>query len=407
MPEESSSWCSAETDEIKLTAKQRKQGISNRDAKLKILHQILQIIECLRMEREYIVVKGENEYEKLKHIENKTNISETRSHKGLFQHVAGERGLFSTNFDDAISFFISLNQNGIVSRLYFVLGKEIDTFVEYVLNNKVIEHKKQKKGLYMAVDFNGYLSDQSINFSLSCTHHSFFLNTIETVKKRVGFVECKPIGIFAELDDCRIKKIPSNISNMKKHPFYIIESACRYNEAIYPKRPVVGDFKGTSVYLRSNIVKLRTEGGWYSQGRKLKEDDTATKPYRIYNEKRLFAEFQTVEIVVEGITGKLMDAFHRNFTPKGCVHMNEDASIAEEFGIEYSKTVVGFKGNERLIRGFFTDRRWRFVVKYFSKEKEYYENILGYLKKYEKSRREWKKFLKRLAKLLDIEKRLE
>lgn len=407
MSEESSSWCSAETDEIKLTVNQKKQRISNREAKVRILHQFLQVIEILRMEREYIIVEGANEYEKLKNIENRTSILETRKYEGMFQSIGGEKASFATKLDDDISFFTSLNQNGIVSRLYFVLGKETETFVEYVLNSRVVKHSGQKKGLCMAVDFNGHVSEQSLNFSQSCTHHGFFAKLIQTMMKKTGFIECKATGIFAELDESRVKKIPSSLSNMKKHPFYAIESGCRYNETIYPKRPIVGDFKGTPVYLRNNVVKLRTEGGWHAQGRKLKEGEIGGKAYRIHNEKRLFAEFQTVEISVDAITGKLMDGFHRNFIPKGCVHMNEDAGVAEELGIEYAKTVVGFKGKERLIRGFFTDKRWRFAVKYFSREKEYYEKILGYLRKYEKSGNEWKKFLKRLKRLLDIEKRLE
>lgn len=87
---------------------------------------------------------------------------------------------------------------------------------------------------------------------------------------------------------------------------------------------MLGLIKGIPIYPRKN--PLKTEGGWYREGREIKSPPA--KPYRIVREKKLFAEFQTKPIEIDDITGKLMDAFHPNMTPRNSVYIDYDSEIS-------------------------------------------------------------------------------
>lgn len=400
MSESEESWDSASADKIVLTKTEEKTKISHQMTKMKILHQCLFIIELLRQKRSYSVSNGLNVYEKLSQIQNKSPSLQRSIFNGLFQQKDHQ---LNFNDEETISLFISLNMNHIPCRIYFILEKTISCFVEYAINDNIIKNTSTVKGLCFSVDFNGYIADQSITFSKTCPHHHFFTRVIKSIRRSLN-VE-SPVEIFDLLDSQRQKVIPQNISKIKIHPLYITEECCKFNETIYPKRPVFGYFRGKAVYSRNNLVKLRTENGWYNQGRVLKNKDQCI-PYRIHKGKKLFAEFQTEDVEINDITGSVMDAFHPNHIPKNCVHIDYDSQIAKILGLRHAECIVGFRGNERITRGFYVERKYCYTINHFIKEKEYFEGIFDQLERCKEGFKEWKKFVKRLAKMIEIQKRI-
>lgn len=405
MSESEESWESVSADEIKLTKTDKKTRISHQTTKIKILHQILYIIESLKYKREYFISNGLNVYEKLNQIQNKSPLLQKDVFKGMFQQR--ESTLDSPMFDvfenETVSLFISLNMNEIPCRIYFVLEKEISCFVEYAINGNIIKNTSTVKGMCFSVDFNGYIADQSITFSKTCPHHYFFTKIIGSIRRSLHLDSS--VELFASLDSQRQKSIPQNISKIKIHPLYITEDCCRFNETIYPKRPVFGYFRGKAVYSRNNLVKLRTENGWYNQGKVLKNKDQCI-PYRIYKGKKLFAEFQTEDLEINDINSSIMDAFHPNHIPKNCIYINYDPQIAKILGLRHAECVIGFRGNERIFKGFYVEKRHCYIVNHFIKEKEYYEKIFDQVERYRDSIKEWKKFMKKASKMIEIQKRI-
>ncbi|ELA41680.1 uncharacterized protein VICG_01313 [Vittaforma corneae ATCC 50505] len=422
----SESWDSASVDELKLTVAQKKTRASNKLSKLKILHQFLFIIECLRMEREYILAGGLNDYEKFENIckdisEGGINSACMGMFCGLFPGVKGPKHCFAPPFDGNISLFVNLNANSIPCRIYFSLGKEIESFLEYSLNSTVVKYKSTVDGLCFSVDFNGFISDQTVNFSKKYSHHHFFVKIInEFVQKEQVFGRKDREGngysfemnrfdcsAFSMLDSQRLRSIPQCLSKIKIHPIYMLEECCRFNETIYPKRPVFGYYKGKPVFPKNNIVKLRTENGWYYQGRVLKDNKyDVTKPYRIYKGKRLYAEFQTEPVDIRSITGSVMDAFHPNFTPKGCVYVDYDPQIAIDLNLNFAECIVGHRGKEKIKRGFYIEKKYCFITNYFIKEKEYYKGMVEEIEKIEKTIGEWRRFIRKVMRMAEIRKRV-
>lgn len=401
----SESWDSASLDEIKLSKVEKRMRTSTLESKIKILHQFLLVIEALRKERDCFLVDGINEYDKLEKLKKEPVYGQKLHFTGLFSGIKTKKINFNTHIDTQISFFVNLNKNNIPCRIYFVLGKEIEAFLEYSLNKTIVKNKCCYNGLCFSVDFNSHIADQTLFFSKKCSYHHFFMRILAKIKNKSYFADSNPIPIFEELDAAKFKAIPSNISKIKIHPLYITEDCCRFNEAIYPKRPILGYFKGKPLYPRNNLIRLRTEGGWYLQGRSLKANDNGElKPFRIHKGKRLFAEFQTKSIEVATLTGNPMDAFHPNFTPKDCVYIDEDPQIAIDLGIPYSDCYTGFRGKEKIMQGFFLEKKWAFLVEHFIKEKLYYELIFERIEFHRKSAEEWKTFLKKYKKLSKINK---
>lgn len=421
----SESWDSASIDELRLTMAQDKIRASSKQSRLKILHQFLLVIECLRKERRYVLVNGFSDHEKFERIYQNNyesdNVNTVGMFCGLFPSIKSLKCCFTPPFDSNISLFVNLNMNNVPCRIYFTLGKEIESFLEYSLGNTIVEHKSVADGLCFSVDFNGYISDQTVNFSKRHSHHHFYARVInifaqemQALKDRSGESNssCSKVSrgcssAFSTLDDQRLRSIPQSVSKVKIHPIYMLEECCRVNEVIYPKRPIFGYVKGKPVFSKNNVVKLRTENGWYQQGMALKDNGgNGIKPYRIYKDRKLYAEFQTEPINIRSITGPVMDAFHPNFTPKDCVYVDYDPQIALSLGLDFAECVVGFRGKERIKRGFFVEKKYCFVVNYFVKEKEYYEKIAEEVKEIEKVVKEWKRFIKKIKRIAEIRKRV-
>lgn len=422
----SDSWETASIDSINITFTNKqlyKQKESNKLIKMKILHKILLIFELLRKNRDITIYKNLNEYEKIKlfkakilqinveeaiELDNPIFICDTVNFPGLFQNNTS----YITQCDSIekeIVFFFTLNLNHIPSRIYFTLApnEEIKVFHEFILNGALVENKTKYNGNCFSVSFNGKISDQSVAFSKNCSYNKFYLRIINYLQEK--FLNSNTISdqankIFYNADCRRLKAIPTSISKIKNHPLYVMESLLSFNEFIYPKRPIAGYLKGDPVYLRNNVKKLRSQSGWLRQGKCFKESNTI--PYRIVKGKKLYAEFQVKDVEILDITGKLMEAFHPNLTPKNAVYIDYDSEICKELGIEFSDCLVGFKGKEMVIKGFLCKKSDCYLVNLFIKQKEYYKKIAEEVHKYETAFQEWKLLIKKTKKYLNISQRI-
>lgn len=420
----SESWEVASLDEFNFLKKEKKLKESIRDTRLKILHKMLLVIESMKKRRTYPVAGG-NEYEKLSYF--RRNVLEdsmpeihgpTAVFNGFYRFSDKQTSTaeYTFAFDKEILFFVALNLHGIPCRIYFVIGSTVQAFHEYIMNGKVVEHTAKHNGNCFSIDFNGFLKDQTIVFSKNCAHHRAFKRVLEAIRNKInslhsalgtstpGSGSSTPVSEFEEIDERRITAIPTNVNKIKIHPLYITEDMCTPTQFIYPKRPVLGLIKGIPIYPRKNLLKLKTEGGWYREGREIKSPPA--KPYRIVREKKLFAEFQTKPIEIDDITGKLMDAFHPNMTPKNSVYIDYDSEICKELDIKYSDCLIGFKGKEMVIRGFFVNRNYCFLVNYFIKEREYYRSVDLAIRRYESALVEWKRLIAKARRFIDIKKRI-
>lgn len=412
MPSSSSSWESATLDELRLTATQRRERHSSSLAKLKILHKLLLVIESLRVTRSCLRVDERlNEYERHSAVLRGRGVECV--YPGMYPGLRGRQieGIVLP-FDRLIADFLSLNLNGVPCRIYFVLGRSspIEAFLECILNNTVVKHKGAVNGLCFSVDFTGKITDQTVAFSACSAHHHFYTRVLHQLTSKLrGGSESENLPpsqsntLFDRIDRERLQGIPQSLQKMKIHPQYVLEEFCRYNETIYPKRPVFGYFKGKPVYSRGNVMKLRTEGGWHTQGR---EVGKGARPYRIHREKKLYAEFQTSPVSVEGLTGPVMNAFHPNFTPKTCAYVDYSPDIAGALGLDHAECVVGFRGKELIRRGFFIEKRHCFAVNRLIEEKRHFEGVAAEAGRMKESVREWRRFITRVKKREEIMRRI-
>lgn len=411
MSDSSDSWEVASQEEIKYTLTEIKKRKTIQRSRLNLLHKVLVIIDCLQKPRKYLIPKGMNQYEIIAQINkiSQSNLDESDNYETF-------KGYFNGNghidlFNVEITKFLSLNFSGIPARLYFVINDDITTFIEYKLNDIFIKETKLFKGHCFSIDFDGFISDQTLSFSTVYTHHSFFIKLLQSIN--MNLKNTLKSDNFKMLDDQRLKVIPSNLNKLKLHPLYITEECCNNKTAIYPKRPIFGYFKGSPVYSRKNVIKLKTQKSWYMNGRILKQasstnnaDGNDIKPYRIDKQVKLFAEFQTEPIDIQDLTGNEMDAFHPNFTPKKCVYLNCDSIIPKELEIPYAECIVGFRYKDKIKKGVFIKKEHCFAVNYFAKEHEYYDHVFNEVKEYEALHLAWWKFLKKLKKFIEIKNRI-
>ncbi|KAM0679328.1 hypothetical protein BDAP_000195 [Binucleata daphniae] len=213
---------------------------------------------------------------------------------------------------------------------------------------------------------------------------------------------------FNENDEKTLKKLPTSINMFKKHPYYVVESILKANQAIHPKRPIHGYYKGEAVYSKANVQNLKTEKQLYRIGKVVID-----KPYKIIerNEEkvRLYAKWQTKDIQKIGLDNtKTMDYFHKNHIPIDCVYIDDTHAIhiAKKLKIEYKQTCIGMR-REPIIKGIFiyTKDESLFVKTlndYTTKLKTKEE-----IQKKEEALFLWCKLIKKVSRYKKIKERLE
>lgn len=201
-----------------------------------------------------------------------------------------------------------------------------------------------------------------------------------------------------EFQELELKEgMPTNLSDFKGHPLYVLEKDLKFNEILMPKISCGGISKKGKitnrqynnennnnfipVYKRSNVHIVRSARGWFMRGRVLKIGERPMKirsknvnkrknknkredDYKLSDEDenengdgdeddgRLYAESQTEKYVpppiVDGIIPKNafknIDVYEPWMIPDGCVHIKDKFSekAAKLMCIEYAPAVVGF-----------------------------------------------------------------
>ncbi|KAI5169492.1 hypothetical protein PAEPH01_0762 [Pancytospora epiphaga] len=435
------SWETASFEELKaLPIKERRKREELMNIRLKTLHSLLYIVELLRLPRFYSVSTEINEYEVYKQLQSPLPHLEKRLFKGFYRSANDSNTQYFTEStksicDASIDMFIGLCNNGIESRIYFALEDDIKPFIEYTFRNKVVEHQGRYNGNVIGIDKCGKLTDQTLAFSKKPRYHRVFTEILENIKKilqdraddYLQIEKClisdsiagvlKQIGddegLFAKVDYERFFKIPDTLSKLKIHPFYTSEQLCKSNEIIYPKGRPCGELKGNRIYHKKYIQKIRTEKGWFREGRVLKDIEgndgnrnnnggIRAKPYRIVSGKYCYAFFQTRAVSFNKITGVAMDAFHPNFIPKNSVYIEHNPDVCRLLNIKYSNCVVGFRRGEPITSGFFIEKKYCNLINEVLIEIKYYEEVRNFNRDYESVIGEWKLVLKKAGLYLKI-----
>lgn len=159
-------------------------------------------------------------------------------------------------------------------------------------------------------------------------------------------------------------EVPSAASKLARHPRYVLHSRIPKLSALRPDARPVGELGGDPVYLRSDLLPLRSREAWMRQARVV-PPGTAPARLRAYAPRvrrraeesgmatqELFAEWQTAEYVPPAAAGGRVprnafgnvELFSSKMLPVGCVHVPFPAvhRVAERLGIDFAHAVTGF-----------------------------------------------------------------
>lgn len=309
------------------------------------------------------------------------------------------------NYSNNLKLFKSLTHYGIFSRIYFVLDKSKSTFIETNINNKIIRNTSKWSGCVFYIDSDLKFGDYSWYFSRATRNYSIFLDILQKIRKPLS-VNLEGQKPFDLLDEERRKVLPTSLIKFTRHPLYVLQSQLKYNSAICPKRPICGYFKGEPVYLRKNIIKLKTEKQFYKLGKELITD----KPFKVYESNKLYSDFQVKDIVLYDLGDKpTQDYFHENHIPKNCIFVENEYSeqVCKALRIEYRRCFRGFNRGMPIISGVFIYKKDIFLFSNFLFE--YSENIKKILENEKKleAAKNWRKIFKLTTKYLEIRKKLD
>ncbi|AFN82368.1 DNA repair protein Rad4 [Encephalitozoon romaleae SJ-2008] len=392
--EPSDSWEEAIEDGLELFPRKEKTIRRDVDVKIEMIHRVLWFF------RKVVVPVGKPS------IKEKVDL---HIYERLKEHVSsvGDIG----EVDRTVILFNLLISFGIPSRIYIVLSEEPKCFIESKILGKVKEHHSRYEDCVFSIDASLKLKDQSYHFSKSTKRFSasrYVVSGFSKSKMCKDVSDKEMIRCFDEIDNERMSTIPNSVEKMKRHPKYIVESMLRWDQCIYPKRPVFGIFRGEAVYPRENVIRLRTKEQFYKEGKEVR----SSKPYRIVKRDkmiRLYAPWQTCEIVVKGFSESMyQDYFHPNFIPQDCVYIdNKNAKdVAYLIGIPYRICFHGFSGRIPINRGIFIEKKNLYVLSNFLSQ------YCKYLEMKERNERgalglkRWRVLIRNAAKYLRIRKSL-
>ena len=402
--------------------------------KMSLLRRMVGLVQAACAPRDCFVVGEVNEHEKVRRIRSGCAGYEGVAFEGAFLCAGlrpGEISEVPEKIEESVAFFRNLLANRIKARLYFVLSKETDAFVEYFVGDHLVEHGAGCRGCVVSVDADLNIADQTAIFSTGPYHHKFFAKVLSAIQGRVAerrndareeYFPSNPAASnsgdalnhdtiihdtpFSRLDERRFKKVPENRHRLKVHPLYIAESMCRRNEAVFPKRTACGRVDGEPVYSRRHLKILRTEKGWWMLGRRLRRQEGAPKPYRKVRDKRYYADFQTEPVVVSRLYDHPMEYFHENFVPAGCCYVNCKKAICDELDIKSAECVVGLRRGTRVIRGVFVSLADRDFLCRIIEDRNYYAELYSYIRVHERMQAEWRQFASRIGRFVEINESL-
>ncbi|KAK6089954.1 hypothetical protein P3W45_001000 [Vairimorpha bombi] len=330
-----------------------KERLKRRDIKLEILTSLIKIFNEYTTQ---IEIPKINEFidfniiQKMYQVLRSPDIQESSSY-------------YFTDYTKNIKYFKYLNEHKIFSRIYFVINsKKIESFLEIFVNNVIIKNPKRYQGCVFFIDSNSTINDYSWYFSTNMKNHSIFKEIFVSFLKFSKDLSC--IEEFRDLDDERLKEIPTSLIKFKKHPIYCLESLLRHDQ-ILSKKDICGFFRGEPVHLRRNIINLKSEKFFYRQGKQLKKHEKCLK---VHNENNFYSEDQVENIIVSDMGDKgIQDFLHPNHIPTNCVYLqNEyDEIVCKKLKVKYRKCFVGFNRANPVYKGLFIYKKDLFLVSNF------------------------------------------
>lgn len=303
-----------------------------------------------------------------------------------------------------IIIFLTMINYNMQARICFILENSITSFIQTEFSSIQAIKKKydyEVIGLNHFFDLTDltYLYSKKNSFKITdgikeC-FYKLFTNKFDSPRIRNN--------CFIEMDNNFLNKIPNSVNKLKKHPFYVIESILHPSFIIWPKRNVVGYFKGEKVFLKKDIKKLLTENQWRIQGKKLKDDI----PYRIHNDKKLYAYWQVEDVCIKTFSDKMiMDYFHPNFLPLDSFYSKNEYSeeVALYLNLDYRKAMTGFLNRMPFIKGIFIKKSHENIFNETLNEFIFYKNIELNHEKNVRIFSTWDMFVKKAKRFLEIKK---
>eukprot|EP00752_Nemacystus_decipiens_P004132 g3781.t1 len=160
--------------------------------------------------------------------------------------------------------------------------------------------------------------------------------------------------------------IPSTIAGLKNHHMYVLGKSLLKFEALRPGAKAAGLVKGSKVYLKSDVAKLRGASRWKKDSLQVRESELG-KPAKVATKKgekdgegtsKLYGEWQTEPWVPKpAVGGKVPKNEYGNveffdcspaFLPPGTEHVRGDqiGRVAAKLGVDYAPALTGFESKQ-------------------------------------------------------------
>ncbi|ELA46172.1 hypothetical protein VCUG_02341 [Vavraia culicis subsp. floridensis] len=377
----SDSWCSvsSEKDEIFDQEKQTKIRISQNKIRVGLFVRLLRIFKAIVARFDYKPIETNKflEYKRL---------------------CASE--------PDKITIFKKLVFMGIPCRLYLIINDDTEFVVEAFMAEIIENFRLSKTGLICYIGVDGSFVNTTILNSTKFKHFGIFDTLIsgmkEVIREHRFFLEARhrlsKMGVVlpAEFDESFLfSKVPKSLRNLKYHPLYTIESNIRKNQIIFPKRPILGYFKGEPIFYKKNVQILRSEREWFRLGKR------ASRPiYKMVNGVKLYRKYDVEDIVIEDLEGKPMLYYHNNHIPRNCIYSKNDFSVcvAKLLDIRFSECIVGFKYKMPVYQGIFLYKKDASLFFNTLEQYKFNKMIVDTVEKGDRIYRLWDDVIKRVKK---------
>ncbi|ELQ74427.1 Nucleotide excision repair complex XPC-HR23B, subunit XPC/DPB11 [Trachipleistophora hominis] len=262
---------------------------------------------------------------------------------------------------DKIFIFKKLVFLGIPCKLYVIINDELEFALEVFMMEIIEKFKLSKTGLIFYIGVDGSLVNTTLLNSTKFKYFSIFASLIFEMKdilydhsffreSRKRLIEQGVTLPMNFNENAIFSAIPRSLKNMKYHPLYVIESIIKKNQIIFPKRPILGYFKGEPIFCRKNIQTLRSEKEWFKLGKKV------VKPiYKLVDGVKLYRKYDVEDLIIMDLEDKPMLYYHDNHVPKNCVYSKNELSVlvARLLDIRYSECIVGFRYKMPIFQGIF------------------------------------------------------
>lgn len=314
-----------------------------------------------------------------------------------------------------IVLFKKLSSIGIPAKLHIAINAEINFMIEVFLPEIIEKQRIKLSGLVCSIGADGSLVNTTILYSSSFKHFSIFDHLVSELQSivhdfqlfkcfRKKFVEDGIVLPKSFDQQSLFSTIPKSIKSLRYHPFYAVESLIRQNQFIFPKRPLLGYFKGEPMYPKKNVQKMRSEKEWFRLGKKVSKEN-----YKIVNGVKLYRKYEVEDIVIDDISGRTMLFFHKNHIPKGFFYSKNELSVfaARLINVRFCECIVGFRTGLPVIEGVFVEEKYKDVFYSVLSEFKFNKMVMEITRKGDKFYRAWDHVFKKIDRFLELKNMFE